>query len=112
MCEGRGGWGGVGWRGVAWVAWVGGVGGGGGGGGGGARHTHTIPLAQPVGPSEVMDESLVDDDGLTECEITSTPDSHRFRQNSNNRIDWFADELRLNLYPANPFINESIDCCM
>ena len=28
-----------------------------------------------------------------------------------SEVDWFADELRLNLCPANPVLNESLDCC-
>lgn len=57
-----------------------------------------------------MEESLVKGDGV-EPEITNASEHHS-RHNSNNRIDWFADELRLNLYPANTYLNESIDCCM
>ncbi len=58
-----------------------------------------------------MEESLVNN-VAAENENTNISEHRRFRQNSNNRIDWFADELRLNLYPANPYLNESIDCCM
>jgi hypothetical protein len=62
-----------------------------------------------------MDELLVvkpEQNEEVEYEEKQTGFANNRLSEPTSRIDWFADELQVNLFPAHPRLNNAVDCCL